>query len=391
MVRRRILVADDSATIQKVIKIAFSRHGYDIVEAGSFIEAITAQTRVTSDIVIADASLPGAHGPSDFLKIAQDGSVPLLLLVGSYESVDEDSFRSLGFSHFLKKPFESSDIVSLVDQLIADMGERDEPKGSPVGGDRSQHTTVFHEGGIGLSFADDHFGKTDPLGRASMHSEGSGGLSMPPPPPHAGMTQTQPGFIDETKKGRKAFSPAGEDTGPNRPLPTATQTAPGFTVPPPPPGASEQPPKFNLNHNLDHNNDQRTTLPSIPSDVGLMSQSSDMDMMPPPVNLKPWSVNKPKERGDRNDRSERGAPETLPWQPVPEASTAVSGQKANPDNYLEKIAKMVEESVDDQLPPLVRKAIEDYCERHFKTLAREVITNELRRLAEEKARHLVDN
>ncbi len=374
MARRRILVADDSATIQKVIKIAFSRHGYDIIEAASFIEAITAQTRATSDIVIADASLPGAHGPSDFLKIAHDGSVPLLLLVGSYESVDEDSFRSLGFSHFLKKPFESSDIVSLVDQLISDMGNSDEPKAASQSVDRSQHTTVFHEGGIGLSFADDSYGKTDPLGRASMHTEGSG-LGMPPPP-NAAMTQTHPGFIDETKKGRKAFSPSGDDTASNR----ATQTSPGFTVPPPPLVAAE--PRFNLDHNSQQ--DQRSGLPSIPSDVGLMSQSSDMDMMPPAVNVKPWSAKVP-------ERTERKTPETLPWQPVPEAAQVTSSQKPTPDNYLDKVAKMVEEAVDDQLPPLVRKAIEDYCERHFKTLAREVITNELRRLAEEKARHLVDN
>lgn len=66
MSRRRILVADDSATIQKVIKIAFSRHNYDIVEASSFIEAITSQSRAVADIIIADASLPGAHGPNDF-------------------------------------------------------------------------------------------------------------------------------------------------------------------------------------------------------------------------------------------------------------------------------------------------------------------------------------
>lgn len=376
MVRRRILVADDSATIQKVIKIAFSRHAYDIVEAASFIEAITAQTRVTADIVIADASLPGAHGPSDFLKIAQDGNVPLLLLVGSYESVDEDSFRSLGFSHFLKKPFESSDIVSLVDQLIADMGDIEEPKSVPANVDRSQHTTVFHEGGIGLSFAEDNFGKTDPLGRPSVHKEG-GGHGMPPPP-NAAMTQVQ-GFIDETKKGRKAFSHSDEDKGSLRPL---SQASAGFTVPPPPPGAAEQQLKFDLHDSHDH---QRTTLPSIPSDLGLMSQSSEMDMMPPPANLKPWT-----KAFERSDKPERSVPEALPWQPVPDRAS-VSSPKSNPDNYLEKIAKMVEESVDDQLPPLVRKAIEDYCERHFKTLAREVITNELRRLAEEKARHLVDN
>jgi hypothetical protein len=38
----------------------------------------------------------------------------------------------------------------------------------------------------------------------------------------------------------------------------------------------------------------------------------------------------------------------------------------------------------------VRQAVEDYCDRHFRSLAIEVITAELRRLADEKARHLVD-
>ncbi len=379
MARRRILVADDSATIQKVIKIAFSRHGYDIVEAASFIEAITAQTRATSDIVIADASLPGAHGPSDFLKIANDGTVPLLLLVGSYESVDEDSFRSLGFSHFLKKPFESSDIVSLVDSLMAEIGENEGTKTVVPSVDRSQHTTVFHEGGIGLSFAEDSFGKTDPLGRVSMQAEVPG-HGVPPPPPKAAAAQTPPGFIDETKKGRKAFSAANEETASNRPPPNE----PIFTVPPPPP-FPEHTPKFTL----DRGNDQATGLPSIPSDVGLMSQSSDMDMLSSPMDEKPWAM--PNERSEKSERKEKQLPESLPWQPVPETQSKLATQKPTPDNYLDKVAKMVEDAVDDQLPPLVRKAIEDYCERHFKTLAREVITNELRRLAEEKARHLVDN
>lgn len=375
MSRRRILVADDSATIQKVIKIAFSRHNYDIVEASSFIEAITSQSRGVADIIIADASLPGAHGPNDFLKIAHDGSVPLLLLVGSYESVDEDSFRSLGFTHFLKKPFESSDIVSLVEQLTSELPEQsagNESTGkstSAAGRDRSQHTTVFHEGGIGLSFSDG--AKTDPLGRPSMTPGGPGASQtasgfiprdiMPPPPP----PQATP-FIDETQKGRKAFSPDLEETM-MKPLPDM-----GRTIPPPPPGAGG-----GFSMNLD---DESGALPTIPSDLGLMSQSSDVDMTPP-------SVPAPGAREQRGRH--QGAP--IPWQPIPEPTGRSSVPALRPEDYLDKIEKLVEDSVDDRLPPLVRKAIEDYCDRHFKTLAREVITSELRRLAEEKARHLVDN
>lgn len=373
MARRRLLVADDSATIQKVIKIAFSRHQYDIVEAASFIEALTAQSRAAADIVIADASLPGAHGPADFSKLTQNGRVPLLLLVGSYESVDEESFRTLGFSQFLKKPFESADIVTLVDQMMADM-----PGGTPpipaggnrnstlvAGSDRSQHTTVIHEGGIGLSFAEDSFthqAKTDPLGRPRSAATGAPQsensfvppppqafappADAPPPPPH-----TAQSFVDESKKGRKAFSGEAEPSGLKLASPGSGE---GGRVPPPP--------GFGKTGDL-----------GDLSDIGFMSQSSDMDMSPParmPADYRP---------------APGGSRTTLPPQPPP-AAPAI-----RPEDYLDKIEKLVEDSVDDRLPPLVRKAIEDYCDRHFKTLAREVITSELRRLAEEKARHLVDN
>lgn len=380
MARRRILVADDSATIQKVIKIAFSRHQYDIVEASSFIEALTSQSRTASDIVIADASLPGAHGPGDFSKLTHNGEIPLLLLVGSYESVDEESFRTLGFSQFLKKPFESADIVTLVEQMMAAMPDLPPPPASAgsaqgstlvAGSDRSQHTTVIHEGGIGLSFSEESYpghAKTDPLGRPRVSTAAAGapadsGFVPPPPqgfvpplvdtgpvgaPPPPQMAQS---FVDETKKGRKAFSGEGEPSG----LKLAAQGAPApGKVPPPPPAGFSKP----------------GDLGDL-SDIGFMSQSSDMDMSPPP--------RMPAEFGP--GPSSTRAPSVPP--PVAPA--------IRPEDYMDKLEKLVEDSVDDRLPPLVRKAIEDYCDRHFKTLAREVITSELRRLAEEKARHLVDN
>ena len=49
------------------------------------------------------------------------------------------------------------------------------------------------------------------------------------------------------------------------------------------------------------------------------------------------------------------------------------------------------EDLTRDLPELVRKIVQDYCERHFRSLAREFIASELRRLADEKARHIVDN
>jgi hypothetical protein len=69
----------------------------------------------------------------------------------------------------------------------------------------------------------------------------------------------------------------------------------------------------------------------------------------------------------------------LPSPPVQSSGNQVSGLSA-----------AVEALVRNELPTLVDRAVERYCVEHFKSAAREALTAELRRLAEEKARYLVD-
>jgi hypothetical protein len=59
-------------------------------------------------------------------------------------------------------------------------------------------------------------------------------------------------------------------------------------------------------------------------------------------------------------------------------------------NQVSGMSAAVEAFVLNELPPLVDRAVERYCIEHFKHVAREALTAELRRLAEEKARFLVD-
>ena len=59
-------------------------------------------------------------------------------------------------------------------------------------------------------------------------------------------------------------------------------------------------------------------------------------------------------------------------------------------NQVSGLSAAVEALVRNELPTLVDRAVERYCVEHFKSAAREALTAELRRLAEEKARYLVD-
>ena len=56
---------------------------------------------------------------------------------------------------------------------------------------------------------------------------------------------------------------------------------------------------------------------------------------------------------------------------------------------MQEVEKL-EDFLKHEAPVIVRRTVEDYCARHFGTLAKDILTAELRRLADEKARLLVD-
>jgi len=381
-----ILVADDSSTIQKVIKIAFARHQVEIIEATSFVEAlaVTAQTR--PEALIIDASLPGAKGPEDFAKLRQEaGQIPVLLLIGTYEAVDEAAFRQAGFSHVLKKPFDTGDLTAQMESLLgaqfalaagavpaptAVMPPPPPPRSAPqawvtstapssiapralasamrvsesprpvgsgaptslpprnAGPERAEHATVVHPGGLpGLGSFKDYTSGPAPTPFV-MTEEVTLSRDSEIPADRADIKPSAPFIppppaINEAQRGRRAFG----GPGPDRTVVAANVDGPGAGVPLPPPA----PLSFKVDEDA--------------------SAYANAAIVHGPT------INKKFQHGG-----------------------AGSGGGSVDSSLLAS-----------ELPPLVRQAVEDYCERHFKSLAREIIAAELRRLADDKARHLVDN
>ena len=60
--RRRILLADDSVTIQKVIELTFMDEDYEVRAVSNGDDAIQAMPDMDPDFVIADVHMPGANG-----------------------------------------------------------------------------------------------------------------------------------------------------------------------------------------------------------------------------------------------------------------------------------------------------------------------------------------
>jgi CheY-like chemotaxis protein len=117
---RKLLLADDSATIQKVIDLTFADEGVRVVAVGNGQEAIEKLLEVEPDIVLADVFMPSPNGYEvcEYVKNNEKlKHIPVMLLVGSFEPFDEAEARRVGADDILTKPFQS--IRRLIDRVGA--------------------------------------------------------------------------------------------------------------------------------------------------------------------------------------------------------------------------------------------------------------------------------
>jgi CheY-like chemotaxis protein len=118
--KRRILLADDSVTIQKVIELTFMDEEYEVRAVSNGDEALTLLPEIKPDFVIADVHMPGANGYEVCRQAKRlRPEVPVLLLVGTFEPFDEGEARAAGADSFLKKPFDSQELLQRVEELLA--------------------------------------------------------------------------------------------------------------------------------------------------------------------------------------------------------------------------------------------------------------------------------
>ncbi len=120
---KTILLADDSVTIQKVVELTFMDEDYEVVAVSDGQTALERLPEVAPDLVIADIHMPGADGYEVCRRTkASHPSIPVLLLVGTFEYFDEEKFTEVGADGHLKKPFDSQELLGQVESLIVRAG-----------------------------------------------------------------------------------------------------------------------------------------------------------------------------------------------------------------------------------------------------------------------------
>jgi CheY-like chemotaxis protein len=120
--RAQVLVADDSATIQKVVELTLSRSGVELIQARSGEEALRKAREIKPDLMLVDHSMPDRTGQQLCAEVRQDPrlrDVPIILMAAALEPIDEVAARRFGASDVVAKPFESQALIDKVKQLLA--------------------------------------------------------------------------------------------------------------------------------------------------------------------------------------------------------------------------------------------------------------------------------
>ncbi len=131
---RKLLLADDSITIQKVVELILAEEGFEIKATNNGEEALAVIPSFKPDIILADIEMPKINGYQLSEKIKQDPlmrGIPVILLAGAFEPIDEELAKQVNADDFIIKPFESQELISKINAAltISSVAEGEEVEG----------------------------------------------------------------------------------------------------------------------------------------------------------------------------------------------------------------------------------------------------------------------
>lgn len=153
---KRILLADDSITIQKVVELTFSDGDYEVIATNNGAKAIQRLAEVKPDIVLSDIIMPEKNGYEvcEYVKSHPEfRHIPVILLTGTFEPFDPDRAEKAGCDAVVTKPFESQSLIHKVEELIQQSRNRAAP---PPMFEPAQSVGTMPTEGV---FADQTFGE----------------------------------------------------------------------------------------------------------------------------------------------------------------------------------------------------------------------------------------
>ena len=135
---KKVLVAEDEASIREFVVINLERSGYTVEQAADGEQALQLlrQTDGDFDVAILDIMMPRTNGLEVCRALrAQNKNIGIILLTAKTQEMDKVTGLLMGADDYVTKPFSPSELMARVDVLYrrVEMGRGNAPNG---GGER---------------------------------------------------------------------------------------------------------------------------------------------------------------------------------------------------------------------------------------------------------------
>ena len=118
MKKINILIIEDEASINNIVKSYLTKEGYGVFQAFDGQEGLDIFLNEDIDLVILDLMLPKIPGEEVIKEIRNKSEVPVIMLSAKVEEDDKVSGLRLGADDYMTKPFSARELLERIKAIL---------------------------------------------------------------------------------------------------------------------------------------------------------------------------------------------------------------------------------------------------------------------------------
>jgi excisionase family DNA binding protein len=116
-----VLIVDDDERLREYVRVNLEAEGYEVREAGSAEEGLSALGERSPDLILLDVMMPQVDGWETLRRIQEHtgvGAIPVIMFSGKVDEQSAAEAQSRGAQGFIGKPFDPRSLIESTKQQL---------------------------------------------------------------------------------------------------------------------------------------------------------------------------------------------------------------------------------------------------------------------------------
>lgn len=133
MAGEKILIVDDEAVVQEILKRHLIKEGFQVIITGNGFDTLELLRTQNPDLVLLDILLPGLDGLEVCQELRKNADIPVIFITSKDSPFDLALGLGVGGDDYIKKPFEPIEVVARVKAQLRRYRQQQMMKGKTGG------------------------------------------------------------------------------------------------------------------------------------------------------------------------------------------------------------------------------------------------------------------